>query len=259
MRGSKPKRVWFPALAVVLLAATVQGAVDFKSPDTLIATLDDRYYYPQRQGLNRLIVNVEWEQLDTVTGSGRYLKNPRAQFTWERFDAGVRRAMELDESSLEVSSQRKREVLAILEHYKELIVPRTLAEKVSNYQSSLKKVRDNSVLMHFRAPSPGDAIQQYEMLVDLDRLAIPKLRLTQRNAPEKVQSRLSYTDKGGKWLIAESRAHFTMGELEYTETSVFTYRQVKNFWLVRKLVQTVKQEERTLQSLVFRFVDYRIN
>ncbi len=243
----------------MLLHATGHAALDFKTPDALIETLDERYYYPQRQGLKKLSVRVDWEQLDTVTGNGRYLKNPPARFTWERFDGGVRRVIELEESAFEISSQRKREVLNMLEHYKELIVPKTLGEKVAAYQGSLKQTRRKNVVMEFRSPSPGDAVQKYEMLVDLDRLSIPRLRITQRNAPAQVKSRLSYTDKDGKWLIAESRAQFTMGELEYTEISEFTYRRVDNFWLVKKLVQTVKQEERTLQSLVFRFVDYQIN
>ncbi len=258
MRVHRKSRPVLLALAGLLLHASVYAAVEVKSPEELIATLDGRYYYPQRQGLNKLTVRVDWEQLDTVTGNGRYLKNPSARFTYERIDDGVLRRMELDGDS-EMSFQRRREVMNMLEHYKELIVPRTLGEKVSEFEGNLKKVRGGNMLMVFRAPSPGDAVQKYEMLVDLEQLSIPKLRITQRNAPGEVKSRLSYTDREGKWLLAESRAQFTMGELEYTEISEFTYQQVGDFWLVRKLVQTVKQDERTLQSFIFRFVDYRIN
>ncbi len=229
------------------------------SAEEIIRELDARYYYPQNRGLRRLSVRIEWQQLDTVTDSGRYLKNPDVEFNWETTAAGALGNFQISGKSFEISDARKRDLKKILINYRDVMVPQTLQERVSGYQGEVKFSRNQKKLIQFVPKDPENNIQKYEFYADLERGYLPKLNIRQSNFPREVKSEIRYVQKEGKWLVAESRSQFRLGEVDYNETTQYAYSQVNGFWLLSKMTQTVRSEDKTVQSFIFRFHDYRIN
>lgn len=229
-----------------------------ESAEQIVRELDAHYYYPQQRGLEKLSVQIDWEQLDVTSDSGRYLKNPPVTFFWER-SIGSKGVFTLADSSFEVSLERKREILRMLQNYQEVVIPQTLAEKLANYKGQIKTAKKHRLLLAFSALSSDAAIQKYDLLVDLKQKSVKKFRMERNSAPLEVKSDIRYTQKEGKWLTAESRSKFRVGEVDYFETTEFVYRQVDSFWMMGKMTQTVKTNDRVIQSFIFRFRNYQIN
>jgi hypothetical protein len=256
--NSKP-RLWLVLTSILLLSVLPSPAYCLESAGQVLKELDAHYYYPQKQGLQKLSVRVEVEQLDVFTDSGKFLKNPPLEFIWENSPVGVKSVFKLAEASAEISSDRRRELLGMLENYKEIVVPETLSEKMANHTGQIKFVKQQKSLIEFVASDANAIILQYKLLADLGRKNVRKISLERKNAPFKIESDVRYIDKAGKWLIAESRSRFQVGAMEYQETTEYVYRRTGKFWLVGKMSQTLKTDDRVLQSFVFRFHDYKIN
>lgn len=249
----------FSCLVILYLSASfLPPAHALESAEQIVRELDAHYYYPQQQGLEKLSVQIDWEQLDVATGSGLYLKNPPVTFFWER-RVGLKGVFTLADSSFEVSLERKREILQMLQNYQEVVIPQTLVEKLSNYRGQIKTAKRDRRLLAFSALSPDATIQKYDLLVDLKQKSVKKFRMERNSAPHEVKSDIRYTRKTGKWLTAESRSKFRVGEVDYFETTEFVYRRINNLWLMGKMTQTIKTDDRTIQSFIFRFRNYQIN
>jgi hypothetical protein len=229
-----------------------------ESAERIIRELDAYYYYPQRQGLEKLSVLIDWEQLDVVSDSGRYLKNPSVAFHWEKGQRS-KGVFKLADESFEISATRKKDLLNLLENYKEVLIPETLAEKFSHFKGRVITAKKRRRWLAFSARNPDAAIQKYDLMVDLKQKNIRRFRMERNAAPVEIKSDVRYTQKDGKWLTAESRSRFRMGEMEYVEITEFVYRRVDNFWMMGEMTQTVKTDDRVLQSFIFRFHDYEIN
>lgn len=256
--NSKP-RLWLVFTAIFLSPLLHSPAFCLENAGQILTELDAHYYYPQKQGLQKLSVRVELEQLDVSTDSGKYLKNPPLEFIWENSPAGSKSVFKLADGSAEISSDRQTELLSLLENYKEIVVPETLNDKMVNHTGHIKVAKKQKSLIEFVASDSSAIILKYELLADLVRKNVRKIRLERKNAPFKIESDLRYTQKAGKWLIAESRSRFRVGEMKYQETTEYVYRRAGKFWLVGKLIQTLKTDDRVLQSFIFRFQDYKIN
>ncbi|GJL80200.1 MAG: hypothetical protein NPINA01_31890 [Nitrospinaceae bacterium] len=231
-----------------------------ESAETILKKLDAHYYYPQEHGLFKVSVQIDWEQLDTTADSKRYLKNPPLAFFWEKGGVPLSRGgFKLADESFEISVQRKNELLAMLENYKEVVIPQTLVEKMSDYKGKVTVAKGRRGLMEFSSLDPNATIRKYDLVVDLAQKNVRRFRVKRSGAPTEVKSDVRYAQKGGKWLFAESRSTFRMGEMDYNEITEFVYRQVQNFWLVGKMTQTIKTDDRIIQSFIFRFRDYKIN
>lgn len=252
-------RLWLVFTAISLSLLLPSPALCLENAGQILKALDAHYYYPQTQGLQKLSVRVELDQLDVSTDSGRYLKNPPLEFIWENSPAGSKSVFKLADESAEISSDRKAELLSLLENYKEIVVPETLGNKMAKYTGHIKITEKQKSLIEFVASDSSAVILKYELLADLGLKNVKKIRLERKNAPFKIESDLRYTRKAEKWLIAESRTRFRVGEMKYQETSEFIYRRVGKFWLLGKMTQTLKMDDRTLQSFIFRFRDYKIN
>ena len=249
-----------PFLTLILLFSVLQSsAYCLESAGQILKELDAHYYYPQKQGLQKLSVRMEWEQLDVITDSGRYLKNPPVDFFWEKSPTGSRSVFKLADRFFEVSEERKRELLNTLENYKEIVIPQTLEEKMDNYKGRIKVARKQKRLLEFFSRNAGADIKKYSLMVDLDPKNVRKIIIKRKDAPFEVESDIRYTRKDVKWLIAESRSKFRVGEMKYQETTEYVYRRAGKLWLVGKMSQTLKMDDRVLQSFIFRFRDYKIN
>jgi len=249
----------FSFLVILCLPAFfLSSAHALESAEQIILELDAHYYYPQQQGLKKLSVQIDWEQLDVVSDSGRYLKNPPVTFFWEK-SVGSKGIFTLADSSFEVSLERKREILQMLQNYQEVVIPQTLTEKLSNYRGQIKTAKKGRRLLAFSALNPGAAVSKYDLLVDLEQKNVRNFWMERNSAPVSIKSDVRYTQKEGKWLTAESQSKFRVGGVDYFETTGFVYRRVDNFWMMGKMTQIVKTNDRTIQSFIFRFRDYQIN
>jgi hypothetical protein len=251
----------FSFLVIFFLPALfLSPAYALESADQIIRELDAHYYYPQQSGLEKLSVQIDWEQLDVVSGSGRYLKNPAVVFFWNRGSSeGAQGVFTLADKSVEVSLERKREILGMLQNYQEVVIPQTLVEKLADYKGQIKIAKKHRRLIEFSSLNPGAAIQKYDLMVDLKQKNVSNFQMERNAAPIKIKSDVRYTRKEGKWLTAESRSKFRMGEMNYNETTEFVYRRINNFWLIGKMTQTIKADDRIIQSFIFRFRNYKIN
>ncbi len=248
-------------LATILLFPFLYQSSAFclENAGQIIRELDAHYYYPQKQGLRKLSVRVEWEQLDVVTDSGKYLKNPPAKFLWKKTAAGSKSIFKLAKRSFEISDERRKKLLNTLENYKDIVIPKTLTNKLANYKGKVKATKKKKTLIEFVSQEPGASVKKYNLVADLRNKAVRSFQIERNEAPFDVLSMVRYSREQGKWLIAESRSKFRVGEMSYNETTEYSYRKVGKMWLVSKMVQTLKMDDRVLQSYIFRFKDYKIN
>lgn len=244
---------------IFLFSAFHSSAHSQENADQILKELDAHYYFPQNQGLKKLSVRLEWEQLDVITDSGMYLKNPPIEFRWEKNQGISKSAFQLAEKSADVSDERKKELLSMLENYKEIVIPKTLAEKMAGYEGRIKISRKEKSLLEFASKNPGSDIKKYGLMVDLEQKKVWKFKIERKSAPFNIMSDIRYTRQDGKWMVAESRSLFQFGEMEYLETTEYVYRRTGKFWLIAKMSQTLKTDDRILQSYIFRFHDYKIN
>ena len=66
-----------------------------------------------------------------------------------------------------------------------------------------------------------------------------------------------YEKLDGKWVIAESKSHFTMGEFDYQEKSTYRYKKFDEIWLVHRIDQVLKQGNKIVQFHRFKITDVR--
>ncbi len=257
-REIKSRYLLFLSLVFSLLVFP-SPAFSLEKTKQILEDLDAQYYFPQNQGLKKLSVHMEWEQLDVTTDSGMYLKNPPIVFNWEKSQGISKSAFQLAGKSIDVSKERKTELLRMLENYKEVVIPKTLVEKMAGYKGQVKVASKQKRLLEFSAQNTSSDIRKYGLMVDLEQKKVWKFRIERKNAPFKIVSDIRYTRQDGKWMVAESRSKFRAGEMEYEETTEYVYRRTGKFWLVGKMSQVLKTEDRVLQSYIFRFHDYKIN
>ncbi len=252
-------RLWLFLTVFLLLPILQAPAYCIESAGELVKDLDAHYYYPQKQGLKKLSVRMEWEQLDVITDSGLYLKNPSFKFLWQKSPTGSKSVFKLADGSSEVSEERRQELMSMLENYKEVVIPETLEEKMAGYEGQVKEAQKKSRLIEFDSLNAGAGIKKYGLVVDLAQKNVRKFRMERKAAPFNIVSDVRYTRQDDKWLVAEIRTNFRVGAMKYRETTEYVYRRAGKFWLVGKMSQTLKMDARILQSFIFRFRDYKIN
>jgi hypothetical protein len=227
--------------------------------DKILSRLDQSYYYPQHgNGLEKVTAQVQWEQLDVASGSGKFLRNPEFEFTWKNDGASGSYDFKLIGDERDYSIKRKFELKNQIKNYGELIIPLKLKQKFAQYRGAIKKMTGGWARLLYRTDSSEKHVESYNLLVDMNDLKVDKIRFKQRSAPRKVNGVFRYEKVGGKWVITESRSNFTMGELEYKETSSYRYKKFGDIWLVHKIDQVLKQDNRIFQSHRFKILDVRI-
>ena len=225
--------------------------------DEILTQLDQNYYYPQQNGLSKLRARVRWEQLDVASGSGKFLRNPDFMFSWmDNGGSGIRDFNILGDSD-KYSMERKHELKSQIKNYGELIIPLTLMQKFSKYSSQLTKKARGGKSIFLRADSDDESVTSYHLIINKKEMKIETIRFKQRFAPYKVDGKFRYEKLDGKWVIAESKSRFTMGELEYQEKSTYRYKKFEKIWLLHRIDQVLKQDNRIFQSHRFKITDVR--
>ena len=226
--------------------------------DEILFKLDQNYYYPQQNnGLATVTARVQWEQLDVASGSGKFLRNPEFEFTWKNDGASGRHDFELVGDKRDYSIKRKFELKNQIKNYGELIIPIKLKQKFAQYRGSIKKMPGGWARLLYQTNSMEKHVQSYNLLANMTDLKVDKIRFNQRSAPRKVNGVFRYEKVDGKWAITESRSSFIMGELEYKETSTYRYKKFGDIWLVHRIDQVLKQDNRIFQSHRFKIFDVR--
>ena len=226
--------------------------------DDILSKLDQSYYYPQHDNrLKKITARVQWEQLDVASGSGKFLRNPEFEFTWRNDGANGRHDFELIGDDRDYSVKRKFELKNQIKNYGELIIPLTLKQKFAQYRGAIRKMAGSWARLLYQTDSMEKHVESYNLLVNMTDLKVDKIRFKQRSAPRKVNGVFRYEKVSGKWAVTESRSSFTMGELEYKETSTYRYKKFGDIWLVHQIDQVLKQDNRIFQSHRFKILDVR--
>ncbi|MZG54750.1 MAG: hypothetical protein F3744_11950 [Nitrospinae bacterium] len=240
-----------------LIGTSLSSAWALTETEEILTQLDQSYYYPQQRGLSKLQVRVQWEQLDVATGSGKFLRNPDYIFTWRKVGGKGVGDFKIAEDSDHYSIKRKFELKNQIRNYGELIIPFTLKEKFSKYRGRLNQRERGRASLLLKAGSPDAAVRSYHLKINKKDMKIESIRFKQRSAPYKVSGRFRYDKLDGKWVIVESKSLFTMGELDYQETSTYRYKKFGKIWLVYRIDQILKQDSRIFQSHRFTITDVR--
>ena len=226
-----------------------------QDPDQVIAELDHKYYYPQQQGLTRLSFRITLEQLDTKSENGRFLRLPDVQFFWKRGDGDP--DLTLAEPDKSISKANGKTTLNLLENLKEAFIPTTLMDRFRNQRGRIKSRNSRQALLEFEPKDPDHLVNKYQLFVDLKNNRVEKIRLARKTEPRLVKGEFRYILKEEKWLVSEAVSRYWIGEAEYTERLKYFYKKVRSLWLVSKIIQSIKTEGRTVQSLVLRTSRFR--
>ena len=262
-------------IAFCLSAMTLNNAWAQPGADGILTRLDKNYYYPQQTGLSKLRARVIWEQLDVASGSEKFLRNPDFMFSWMDNGGKEIRDFKITGDPDKYSEERKLELESQIKKYSELIIPLTLMQKFSRYSRSCYsskcseltkwgKKRERLIL----STDPDDeSATSYFLVIDKKEMKIDKIELKQQSAPYKVNGKFRYKKLDGKWVIAESKSRFTMGELDsqkkstgeldFQEKSTYRYKKFDEIWLVHRIDQVLKQDNKIVQFHRFRITDVR--
>ncbi|MFQ5444043.1 MAG: hypothetical protein ACE5EK_05440, partial [Nitrospinales bacterium] len=206
-------------------------------------------------GLKKITARIQWKQLDVLSETGKYLAKPDLTFYW---DSSSRRNFRISNDSL-VTSDKRQELLNLLGNYNELVIPLTLEERFAGFKGIIKKKQENWVHVDFQSMKPSDPVRMFSLLIDVEKWVISKLQIYQNNDPKRIRATLKYIPKDEQWLLFESTSRFNLDKDSYVETTRYFYDRVRSFWLVKKVEQTVKRNDETVQGYIFRMDQYRMN
>ena len=203
--------------------------------------------------------------MDVASDSGIFLRNPDFIFSWMDNGGVETRDFKIVGDSDKYSEERKLELESQIKNYGELIIPLTLMQKFSRYSrscysskcSELTKLGKKKERLILSADSDDESVTSYFLVIDKKDMKIEKIRLKQQSAPYKVNCTFRYEKLDGKWVIAQSKSHFTMGELDYQEKSTYRYKKFDELWLVHRIDQVLKQGNKIFQFHRFKITDVR--
>ena len=240
----------FAPVLMILLISPAWG----QSIESVLSRLDQNYYYPQKQGLSILTVQVQWEQLDVTSSSRKFLRNPDFNFVWKD---GARKGLgrfELAKGQSHISKDREQELTVQISQFSEPIIPLTLQQKFSRFSGKVDTLSNKNLVLKFTQTASD---QHYKLLVDTKRWLISRLRFKQSREPENVQGEFSYSKLGGKLAISESRSRFEVDGSEYSKTTRYKYKKASGIWWVHRIDQTIKREDTVLQSYVLKLSNFK--
>ena len=240
-------------IAPILLGLFISSAWS-QSVDSILSRLDQNYYYPQEQGLQSLTAQVQWEQLDVASGSGKFLRNPDFVYSWRSDSFGLGN-FELAEGQEHISKDRFQGLAEKIRPFRESIIPITLKQKFTDFNGRVDKTDGGKLTV--KLTSKIDSRQNYKLLVDSNAWVIRKLRFQQSHSPQNVEGEFLYTKLDGKPAISESRTRFEINGKEYNEVTSYRYKKVAGVWWIHRIKQTFKQEDDIVQTYVLRLSGFK--
>ena len=167
--------------------------------------------------------------------------------------------IEIDDEGVTLSDDEKAQYIRVLNNYLDAFIPKTLHEKFFEYQGKAKFSGKGKMLLRFERIDSLGIDKYYELLVDTDKWRLSGLRVRQIHEPRIVKGKFLYIRKEGHWMVAETISSFIIDGQKYSEKTEYTYKNIKSFWLINKVRQTVQQDGHDILLHRFKIVDYKIN
>ena len=225
----------------------------------LLNKLDSHYYYPQKKGLTSISAEITWEQQDTSVKNTFFFKKPDFRFKGALGDHIFEKKIVSSVRNPNVSDNEKTEYINNLNNYLDAFIPKTLYEQFLNFKGQIKHQQKKSLVMHLREKASTENTKKYELFVDTKKWRISKIHIRQNQEPRSIEGKFFYTRRGSQWVVAETLSEFTVNNQTYIEKTEYTYKNLQNFWLVKKIKQTVKQDGHLIRSYRIQLNDYKVN
>jgi len=225
----------------------------------LLNKLDSHYYYPQKKGLTSISAKLTWEQQDTSAKKTFFIKRPDSRFKGELSDHIFKKKIVSSDRNPSVSDNEKTEYINILNNYLDAFIPKTLNENFSKHEGKIKRRHKNKIVLHLTDKASIENTKQYKLFIDGEKWRISKIHIRQNQEPRSIEGKFFYTRRGGQWVVEETLSEFTVNNQTYIEKTEYTYKNIQNFWLVKKIKQTVKQDGHLIRSHRIQLNDYNVN
>ena len=225
----------------------------------LLNKLDSHYYYPQKKGLTSISAKLTWEQQDTSVKNTFFFKKPDFRFKGELSNHIFEKKIVSIGRNPNVSDNEKTEHINILNNYLDAFIPKTLYEQFLNYDGQIKHQQKKEIILELTGKTSIENTKQYELFIDGEKWRISKIHIRQNQEPRSIEGKFFYTRRGGQWVVAETLSEFTVNDQTYIEKTEYTYQNLQNFWLVKKIKQTVKQDGHLISSYRIKLNDYKVN
>ena len=235
-------------------ASTAQSEIK-----SLLNKLDNHYYYPQIKGLTSISAKLTWEQQDTSAKKTFFFKKPDFRFKGALSDSIFEKKIVSSGKNPNVSDNEKTEYINILNNYLDAFIPKTLYEQFLNFEGQIKRRHKKKIILELTGKTSIENTKQYELFIDVEKWRISKIHIRQNQEPKSIEGNFFYTRRGGQWVVAETLSEFTVNNQTYIEKTEYTYKNLQNFWLVKKIKQTVKQEGHLIRSYRIQLNDYKVN
>ena len=225
----------------------------------LLNKLDSHYYYPQKKGLTSISAKLTWEQQDTSVKNAFFFKKPDFRFKGALSDHIFEKKIVSSSKDPNLSDNEKTEYINILNNYLDAFIPKTLYEQFLNYDGQIKHRQKKEIILELTGKISIENTKQYELFIDAEKWRISKIHIRQNQEPRSIEGKFFYTRRGGQWVVAETLSEFTVNNQTYIEKTEYTYKNLQNFWLVKKIKQTVKQDGHLILSYRLQLKDYKVN
>jgi len=235
-------------------ASTAQSEIK-----NLLNKLDSHYYYPQIKGLTSISAKLTWEQQDTSAKKTFFFKKPDFRFKGQLSDHIFEKKIVSSGRNPNVSDNEKTEYINILNNYLDAFIPKTLYEQFLNYEGQIKRRNKKKIILELTGKTSIENTKQYELFIDTKKWRISKIHIRQNQEPRSIEGKFFYTRRGSQWVVAETLSEFTVNNQTYIEKTEYTYKNLQNFWLVKKIKQTVKQDGHLIRSYRIQLNDYKVN
>ena len=226
---------------------------------SLLNKLDNHYYYPQKKGLTSISAKLTWEQQDTSAKKTFFLKKPDFRFKGKLSDHFFKKNIVNSGRSPNISDSEKTEYINILNNYLDAFIPKTLYEQFLNFEGQIKRRNKKKIILELTGKTSIENTKQYELFIDREKWRISKIHIRQNQEPKSIEGNFFYTRRDSQWVVKETLSKFAVNNQTYIEKTEYTYKNLQNFWLVKKIKQTVKQEGHLIRSYRIQLNDYKVN
>ena len=254
-----PIYFWFFFIASLSLLSYPSVSTAQSEIKSLLSKLDNNYYYPQKKGLTNISAQLTWEQQDTSSEKIIFIKKPVFQIKGKLINHIFLKKIISNAEGRRISDDKNTEYTNFLKNYLDAFIPKTLYEKFSNHEGQVRHQKKNKIILKLTDKISAAKAKEYELLIDTEKWQISKIHIRQNQEPRSIEGKFFYTRRGDQWVVAETLSEFTVNNQTYIEKTEYTYKNLQNFWLVKKIKQTVKQDGHLIRSYRIQLNDYKVN
>ena len=146
--------------------------------------------------------------------------------------------------------------ISFLNNYLDAFIPKTLREKFLSFNGSIDSKKRKEIVLLLKNKETKSNYSDYKLFIDTKNWRILKIIFRQDREPKKVEGKFFYTQKDGKWVVAETVSIFKINDQEYIEKTKYKYKSLESFWLVYDVDQTVMKEGSKVSTYRFTLKAY---